>query len=92
MRTKPHAVFPELRTAFLIDGLDLVGHRIALQDAEILAQAEGNALRKPGDLLGLRDFLQRLQAHVDVMAEPGLDARRDVVLVDGRQVLVGEQR
>ena len=57
MRAEPHAVFPELRPAFLIDGLDLVGHHIALQHAEALAQAESDALREPRYLLGLRDFL-----------------------------------
>src|SRR5208337_5230586 len=87
-----HAVFPELRAPFLIDGFDLLGDRVALQDAEILAKPEGDASREPRDLFGFRDFNQRLQPYLDVMGEPSLDPGRDVVLVDGGKVLVGIER
>ena len=46
MRAETDAVFPELGAAVLIQGLDLVGDGVALQNAEILAQAEGDAARE----------------------------------------------
>ena len=82
----------ELRAAFLVERLDLFGHGVALQDAEILAQAERDAARQPGDVFRLGDIHERLQPHIDMMAKPSLDALRDVVLVDRGEVLVGKKR
>ena len=48
--------------------------------------------RKTRDVLGLRDFDKRFQAHIDVMGKPGLDALCDIRLVDCREMLVGEKR
>ena len=43
MRAETHAIFLSWRAAFLVEGLDLLGDRVALQNAEILAQAESDA-------------------------------------------------
>src|SRR5271165_1876317 len=75
MRAKPHTIFAELRAPLLIDGLDLFGDGVPLQNAKIFTEPERDAACEARNVLGFRDLDQRLQPHFDVMGKPSLDPR-----------------
>ena len=92
MRAEADAEGAHAGARFLVEAAHLLGDLGAVDDAEILDQAEGDAARRRRQRLGGAEVDQRLQQRLDLVREPEVDPRLRPVRA-GRlgQRVVGEQ-
>src|SRR5690606_21116224 len=88
---KTHAQAAQRGAGLLIERLDVVRDLAAIDQAEILDEAERDAARNARQLVGSLEVEQRLEQRLDLEAHEALGTRHDLFASRARQLLVGEQ-